>query len=94
LSVIRHEKLKPYFADSAEVKPEASIIMPEGTLLRPDRVILEGKEATILEFKTGHPVDWHARQVISYADALERMGYEKVKRILVYIDDQVTVEEL
>jgi len=93
-AVIRHQLLRPFFSSNAEIKPEVSILLPEGNLLRPDRVILDGNDATILEFKTGKAADWHAKQLTSYADALERMGFKNIKRLLVYIDEQVKVEEI
>jgi len=91
-SVIQHEQLCNYFISDMEVKPEASILLPEGSLLRPDRVILKENEAVILEFKTGLPEDKHDKQLISYAEALEKMGFEKVMRLLVYINEQVIVK--
>ncbi len=92
-AVLDHPKLKQLFDGTAKVRPEAEIITPEGTLLRPDRVILNRNEATILEFKTESPIEQHALQLNSYAAALERMGL-KVRKLLVYIHEEIIVEEI
>ncbi|NVO21032.1 MAG: UvrD-helicase domain-containing protein [Bacteroidetes bacterium] len=92
--VIGHPWLKPYFVADVQARPESSILLPEGTEVRPDRVILYGNEAVILEFKTGKPNDSHVKQLLTYSDTLEKMGYEKIRRFLVYIDDEVIVKEI
>jgi len=92
--VLSHSLLKELFAPGAEVKPESSVITPEGSILRPDRVVLHGNEATVLEFKTGLPQDSHRVQIDSYGLALLRMGYVRVRKLLVYIDGEVTVKEI
>lgn len=42
---------------------------------RPDRVILEGGEATVIDFKFGAPERRHHKQVQRYMELMQKMGY-------------------
>ncbi len=76
------------------MRPESEILLPDGNLLRPDRVVIRDNEVTILEFKTGQPLEEHRQQVTTYAGALYEMGYRPIRKFLIYIDDQVEVQEV
>jgi hypothetical protein len=45
-------------------------------------------------FKTGQPLEEHRQQVTTYAGALYEMGYRPIRKFLIYIDDQVEVQEV
>lgn len=77
--------IKPLFAEGLIIKTEADILLTDGTWLRPDRVILSGKHATVIDFKTGKEKPDHYLQLTQYADKLREMGFEKVDERLVYI---------
>jgi len=93
-AVISHPQLKPFFDGTGNVRPESEILLPDGNLLRPDRVVIRDNEVTILEFKTGQPLEEHRQQVTTYAGALYEMGYRPIRKFLIYIDDQVEVQEV
>ena len=59
----------------------------EGQLVqqRPDRVMVKGKEAVIVDFKFGKPQQRYSEQVESYTQLLQRMGYGPVKAYLWYV---------
>jgi ATP-dependent exoDNAse (exonuclease V) beta subunit len=94
LAVLDHPEVGRYFTPETVIKSEAGILMPDGMVIRPDRVILSGDEVIILEYKTGLPREDHAMQVIKYASALLEMGYTRIRKLLVYVDDVVEVTEL
>ena len=54
-------------------------------LSRPDRVVCNGKEATVIDYKTGEKRRSHANQVREYMNLLRQMGFEKVEGYLWYI---------
>jgi hypothetical protein len=48
-----------------------------------------------MEFKTGMPEpENHRKQLDNYGDLLEQMGYSGIRKLLVYIDETINVEEL
>jgi ATP-dependent exoDNAse (exonuclease V) beta subunit len=51
--VISHRDVAHYFTGSVEIKNEAEIILANGDLLRPDRVLISQNTATVIDFKTG-----------------------------------------
>jgi len=93
-TTIDHEKLKPYFVEEVQLKPEAGILTPKGEVFRPDRVIFSEKETLIMEFKTGLPKPEHEKQLHNYGEILHQMGYPGIRKLLVYLDEVVTVKEL
>ncbi len=52
---------------------------------RPDRVITDGNETKVIDFKFGKPRDEYKQQVQQYIHLLESMGYNNVKGYLWYV---------
>ena len=52
---------------------------------RPDRVITDGNETIVIDYKTGKKSDEHVRQVQTYMHLLTTMGYPNVHGYLWYI---------
>jgi CRISPR/Cas system-associated exonuclease Cas4 (RecB family) len=64
---------------------EIPIITKDETPKRPDRVLLHGKNAIVIDFKTGleKPVD--KKQILEYKQLLNEMGYQNAEAYLLYI---------
>jgi len=90
--VLHHPELHPYFKKEATVYNEKDIITSHGEILRPDRVVLLNNKMSILDYKTGKKDSQYKAQLYSYADALSSMGYSIDKKLIVYINDQITTE--
>jgi hypothetical protein len=93
-ATVNHDLLKEYFKENVQLKPEAGILTPKGDVFRPDRVIFKKDETIILEFKTGLPKPDHEKQLHNYGEILQQMGYPGIKKLLVYLDETVTVKNL
>ena len=92
--VLQHPELSVYFQEGKTIKNEKDIITESGQILRPDRIVLNGNTATLLDYKTGGPEIRYKEQLYTYSNALEAMGYQVQNRLLVYINDTVTVERV
>jgi len=79
-----HEELRSFFDPVWQIKTEASILMPNGTTLRADRVIWHDGHARVIDYKTGKPTEDDRAQMRLYKNALLDMGFEKVDGYLVY----------
>ncbi|MFT6800922.1 MAG: ATP-dependent exoDNAse (exonuclease V) beta subunit [Salibacteraceae bacterium] len=90
--VIHHPQLSQYFNKGLEVKNEADLVLANGDLLRPDRVVIDGEDACVIDFKTGMRKPEHEQQIVSYKIQLEKMGYENVKSLLIYTHKLEVVE--
>ncbi len=73
-----------WFGGEGDIVNELSIIDCDGTIHRPDRVVLCGGKATVVDYKFGSGGPSHVRQVKLYADLLSRMGYGDVEGYLWY----------
>ena len=78
-----------WFDGSWQLFNECTILSrnSEGQLVqqRPDRVMVKGKEAIIVDFKFGKPQQRYREQVEAYTQLLQRMGYGPVKAYLWYV---------
>ena len=93
--IIEHPKLTNCFNSDLIIYNERDIITNQGQILRPDRVIINSKnEAIIIDYKTGKEDKSHTQQLISYQDILESMNLKVIKKILVYINNDIHVKEL
>lgn len=77
----------PFFNFSGEIRTEAPLLLPDGNILRPDRLLLTNQEAWVVDFKTGQPHPRHHEQIKKYVSALSGMGYPAVKGWLLYLSD-------
>ncbi len=92
--VLGHPELSVYFKDGEGIKNEKDIITENGRILRPDKIVLRGNNASLLDYKTGGHNPKYKEQLYTYSDALEAMGYQVKNRLIVYINDTVTVEKV
>ena len=84
-------KVAVYFAHSRKAKSESEIILPDGRLYRPDRIMLEENSTIVIDFKTGSFLKSHEEQVKQYIDVLEQMSYPNVTGVLLYLYGEVKV---
>jgi ATP-dependent exoDNAse (exonuclease V) beta subunit len=89
--IVAKPELAPHFKNGQQVKNEAEIILADARMFRPDRVVINGKNAVIIDYKTGKEKTEHQRQVMEYGDLLSSMGYTVTQRILVYLESDKLV---
>lgn len=80
------EPVSEWFEQKFEILNERDILLPDGSRYRPDRVILDGEKATVVDYKTGMPRNYYSRQIKIYTDTLKSMGYSPVEGWLFYTD--------
>jgi len=85
--------IKPYFEKKLIVKTEAEILLPNGEIYRPDRVIINNNKAIVIDYKTGKKSEEHKKQLHKYETLLNSMGIKEVEKILIYIEEE-TIEKV
>ena len=88
---IYHSELYAYYTENFKIKNEREILTSTGEIIIPDRLVFSGKNVIVIDYKTGNPEKSHQYQINNYADVLSKMGFVVVKKLLVYIDEEVEV---
>lgn len=76
-----------WFSDVWDMRLESAIIVPQSnSLKRPDRVLINGKRAIVIDYKFGSekPAKYR-RQIERYASLLSDMGYDSVEGYLWFV---------
>ena len=87
--LLESEQIAKYFTANWEVRAEKEILLKTGETYIPDRLVFEGNEVIIIDYKTGGKEDGHQTQISNYANALKNMGYEVLATDLIYTQDIV-----
>lgn len=90
-SLIRLHSLNRYFEPPYKIINERRLISG-GKIKIPDRVVVHGRQAVVIEYKTGEEKNEHALQLKDYGSELSKFGFDEVKMILVYTEQQKVVE--
>lgn len=94
---LNHPKVKDWYSGNWRLFNECAIIYPdkEGKLQtrRPDRVMSNGKEVVVVDFKFGKPRPEYIEQVREYIHLLSEMGYSNISGYLWYVYKN-TLEEV
>lgn len=69
------------------VRNEQSIIDPALGVKRPDRVMINGKRALVVDYKFGEKRSTHRTQIAEYGELLRKMGYEDIRGYIWYVRD-------
>lgn len=92
-SIIKHPELKAYFSTINTIYNERDIITKSGKLVRPDRLVINKKnEVVIIDYKTGLFNPKHQHQLQDYQDILEGMQFKVTQKILIYINDTISIK--
>lgn len=84
--------LLSWFSSGWQVKTEVPVLLPDGSLIRLDRVLVRANEARILDFKTGLKDKKDEKQVSFYKKSLKNMGYQNVTAHIAYLDPLEIIE--
>lgn len=82
--MIHHPLIHEWFSGEWTVLRERTIMMPDGTTYRPDRVMVREDKAIVLDYKFATPKRSHIQQVQHYCYLLQEMGYRLVQGYLYY----------
>jgi len=93
IAIVSHKDLHSYYSEGFEVYNERDIITKEGLILRPDRIVINSKnEAIVIDYKTGLENPKHKEQLYDYQLVLESMGFVVTKKILIYINEAISLK--
>ena len=92
--IIEQPELSVFFEANCKVYKEQAILKNGAKTIKPDRVVIKGQEAYLLDYKTGEKQEKHRTQINEYEKALQEMNYQVVKKVLVYTGENIEVVTL
>jgi len=81
-----------FSAGVAAVYVERPVIDCDGTVYRPDRVVVSGGGVSIVDYKFGRARPEHEAQVAGYAELYRNMGFVDVAAFLWYVPESRVVK--
>ncbi|MFO7878912.1 MAG: UvrD-helicase domain-containing protein [Bacteroidales bacterium] len=95
-SAMQREPVSQWFSADVNTINERDILMPDGSFIKPDRVVFTENETVVVDYKFGKKRNAkYNKQVQNYMNALDSMGYENVKGYIWYVFlDQISRVEL
>ena len=68
--------VKGWFEGNHEIKTEVVVLPKDGETKRMDRVIIDGNNVKVIDFKSGNEKSEDSKQVKAYIEILTNMGYQ------------------
>lgn len=92
--IIHHPELEDYFNPNYTVFTEHNIISPNEINLKPDRLVINKSEAFLIDYKTGAQDEKHKKQIENYVRVIEKMNLKVIKKVLLYIGEDLKIIHL
>jgi len=78
-------KVEDWFQSGLHIMNEKTIVTDEREY-RPDKVIMDNNRIILIDYKTGKQDPDHILQLEKYGTLLEKMGYEHIKKYILYLN--------
>ncbi len=93
-AIVNHPLLNAYFQPNLQIYNEREILTNLAEIIVPDRLVINKKEAVIIDYKTGKPMQEHEFQINNYGFNVEKLGFDVKFKFLVYINEKIEVKEV
>lgn len=78
------DEFAQFFQPGPKIFTERGILVYDGPMHIPDRVLIYEKKAIIVDFKTGKTSNSHKKQIQQYGNLVREMGYNHIELYLIY----------
>jgi ATP-dependent exoDNAse (exonuclease V) beta subunit len=91
--IFENDEIRKWFEPGSIVKTETPILLGNGKTLRPDRIMINDKEAIVVDYKFGtQQNEDHKIQVSEYLSYLKKMNFNNLKGYIWYVNLQEIIE--
>lgn len=93
--IFAHPKIAPLFQKVDDVKNETSILLEDGSVFQPDRVVVNQQTVYVLDYKTGAKKNSHIEQLQNYINIIKTIPtYQNhsFKGYLLYLSNNEIIE--
>ncbi|RXK52196.1 UvrD-helicase domain-containing protein [Aquirufa rosea] len=91
IDLLQVETVRDFFVPGELFMSEQEILMSNGQILRPDRVIKKNNALVVVDYKTSHKKEEHISQVKNYCEVFKSMGFTEVSGALIYTETKEVV---
>lgn len=92
--LLENEQIKDWFSGEWEILAERELMYNDGEILRPDRIMIKGDYAVVVDYKSGkEKMKTYTYKMKKYCNGLKALGYSDVKGYIWYLRDN-TLEEV
>lgn len=85
--IFEDPRILSWFSNNRKVITEKDIILPDGSVRRPDRVLIKDDSVIIIDYKFGMSErSEYLEQIREYSMYLKEMGYKKIESFIWYIN--------
>lgn len=85
--ILKSEDVKKWFNPVNKVMNERDILLQNGKIYRPDKVVIYDNTTVIIDFKSGIKLKEHEDQIKFYGSILSDMGFKNIELYLYYITE-------
>ena len=86
-------EIKEYYNPKYKSFNEREIIEKNGKSFIPDRIVfLNKKDIVLIDYKTGTKKTKYINQLNEYESKLLKIGLNTVKKIIIYVSDDIKIE--
>jgi ATP-dependent exoDNAse (exonuclease V) beta subunit len=85
--IISQKECQLFFSEEVMIKIEAALLLTNGSVLRPDRVVYFEDKVAVLDYKTGEANEHHHAQIYSYVNTISETTPLPVEGFLYYLDE-------
>lgn len=94
-NIVNHSSLNTYYQHNLSIFNEREILTDAGEIIIPDRIVVNAQnQAIIIDYKTGKELETHLDQINKYAYYVQQMGFSVTSKLLVYINESITIKEV
>jgi ATP-dependent exoDNAse (exonuclease V) beta subunit len=90
--ILEGQPFADWFSDYWTVKTESEILTKGAAIYRPDRIMMHGNHAIVVDYKFGEQLPKHQKQVQNYMQLIKGMTYSDVKGYIWYVDNGALVQ--
>ena len=92
--IVNHTKLSQYYSKEVVACNEREIVASNGQILIPDRLVFtKNDEVVIIDYKTGKRLKKHQEQILNYEKVLNSINLKVIKKIVLYLNTELFLEE-
>lgn len=92
-SMLANPQVADWFTEKWNIQTEVSTLSPGGKEWRIDRLLLQGQQAVVIDYKTGTKQKKDQEQVAEYCMLLNDMGFQ-TQGYLLYLSDEMEVQQV